>query len=167
VRSKDVLADGFGRIEGLVRSVVEGADEAPLTRRVGREANTVAWLVWHIARVQDAQVAPLAGTEQVWTARGWAQRFGLPFDDEANGYGQSPDEAARVVASPADLLGYLHDATAATLAYVATLSDEDLDEVVDEAWDPPVTRGVRLVSILADVLEHAGQAAYVRGVLES
>ena len=39
------------------------------------------------------------------------------------------------------------------------------DRVVDRTWDPPVTLGVRLVSILDDDTQHAGQAAYVRGLL--
>ena len=46
------------------------------------------------------------------------------------------------------------------------VTDADLDRVVDERWDPPVTLAVRLVSVLADGLEHAGQAAYIRGVAE-
>jgi hypothetical protein len=37
--------------------------------------------------------------------------------------------------------------------------------VVDEAWDPPVTLGVRLVSVIDDCAQHAGQAAFVRGIV--
>ena len=53
-----------------------------------------------------------------------------------------------------------------TLRFVGHLRDADLDRIVDEDWDPPVTMGVRLVSVIGDDLQHAGQAAYVRGVLE-
>ena len=45
------------------------------------------------------------------------------------------------------------------------LTDADLPRVVDERWDPPVTLGVRLVSVISDCLQHAGQAAFVRGIL--
>ncbi|MCR6704669.1 MAG: DinB family protein [Cellulomonas sp.] len=166
MQAKDVLADGFGRIEGLVRRAVEGADDTALTRRLDPDANTLAWLTWHIAREQDGQIAPLAGTEQVWTSREWSTRFALPFDDSAIGYGHTSDEVAQVVAPAELLLGYLADATAASLAYVERLADDDLDVVVDESWDPPVTLGVRLVSVLGDAFEHAGQAAYLRGVLD-
>lgn len=166
MRSNDVLADGFGRIVDLVRHALEGVDDADLTRRVDPQANTLAWLAWHIARGQDAQIAPLAGGEQVWTARGWADRFGLPFDVDANGYGQTSDEVAQVRAPAELLLGYLQDTTDVTLAYLERLEDDDLDVVVDESWDPPVTLGTRLVSILADDLEHAGQAGYLRGLLD-
>ncbi|QGQ18218.1 DUF664 domain-containing protein [Cellulomonas sp. JZ18] len=166
MRSAQVLADGFGRIGEELRAALEGADEALLTARPDPRANTLAWLAWHVARVQDAQVAPLARVEEVWTAQGWAERFALPFDTGATGYGQSPDDVGRVHA-PADLLlGYLDAATAATLAYLERLTDDDLDVVVDEDWDPPVTLGVRLVSVLADDLQHVGQAAYLRGLLD-
>ncbi len=162
-----VLVDGFGRVGALVHGVLDGIDEETLTARLGPEANTVAWLVWHLARVEDAQVADLAGTEQVWTAQGFADRFRLPFAPHATGYGQSPDEVAQVRTGAALLGEYLDATRAATDAYLARLQDADLARVVDERWDPPVTVGVRLVSVLGDVLEHAGQAAFVRGVVVS
>jgi hypothetical protein len=162
-----VLAEAFGRLDDLVRRAVSGLTEPQLSERVGPEANTVAWLVWHLAREQDAQVAALAGTPEVWTADGWAARFGLPLDDSEHGYGHTPEQVAQVRA-PADLLvGYAHAATAASLEYVRSLSDADLDAVVDPGWDPPVTRGVRLVSVLDDAVQHVGQAAFVRGLLRT
>ena len=99
----DVLRDLFGRVETNVHGAVEGLDEAALTHRVGGDANSIAWLVWHLTRVQDDHVADVAGTEQVWTAQGWVTRFGLPFAPEATGYGQGGDEVAAVRAG-ADLL---------------------------------------------------------------
>ncbi|WP_338077013.1 mycothiol transferase [Cellulomonas hominis] len=162
-----VLVDGFGRVGDLVHGVLDGLGEDELTARLGPEANTIAWLVWHLARVEDAQVAHLAGTDQVWHAQGFADRFALPFDRDATGYGQSPEQVAQVRAEPALLAAYADATRAATDAYLARLQDEDLARVVDERWDPPVTVGVRLVSVLGDVLEHAGQAAFVRGVVTS
>ncbi|MBF0687418.1 MAG: DUF664 domain-containing protein [Cellulomonas sp.] len=163
--AQQVLTDGFGRVGPVLRAALDGTDAAARTWRPAPHANTLAWLAWHVARGQDSQVAPLAGVEQLWTADGWADRFGLPFDHDATGYGQSPDEAARVDA-PADLLlGYLDAVTAQTLAYLERIEDDELDTVVDTSWDPPVTLGVRLVSILDDCVQHAGQAAYLRGLL--
>ncbi|MFS0705343.1 DUF664 domain-containing protein [Cellulomonas sp. 179-A 9B4 NHS] len=166
MRSAEVLANGFGRIGEDLRAALDGADDALLTRRPDPDATTLAWLAWHTARVQDAQVAPLAGVAEVWTAQGWSERFGLPFDDAATGYGQSPHEVGQVRAPAELLLGYLEATTAQTLAYLERLTDDDLDVVVDEDWDPPVTLGVRLISVLADDLQHAGQASYLRGVLD-
>jgi Protein of unknown function (DUF664) len=163
----ELLADGFSRIRGLVHKVVDGLDEGALTARVDPDANSIAWLVWHLTRVQDDHVAEVAGREQVWTAGGWAERFGLPFDDDVIGYGQSSDEVARVRGVPAELLAGYHDAVhQASVAYVQKLTDADLDRIVDENFDPPVTLAVRLVSVVSDDLQHVGQAAFVRGLLD-
>lgn len=159
----DVLKDGFGRIADGVPAVLDGLDEDRLTRRLGPRANTIAWLVWHLTRVQDAQIAEVAGTTQVWTDQGFAARFDLPFGERATGYGQSPDEVGQVRAT-AELLGSYFEATrAATLRFLDT--EPDLDQVVDTRWDPPVTLGARLVSVIDDDAKHLGQAEFVRGVL--
>ncbi|WP_072806899.1 mycothiol transferase [Rhodococcoides yunnanense] len=161
-----VLIDAFDRIKGVVHDTLEDIPVGALTYRPDSAANSVAWLIWHLTRVQDDHIAGVAGSEQVWTADGWNARFALPFDDDAIGYGQSSDDVA-AVASGADLLREYHDAVhAKTVAYVDSLAADDLDRVVDENWDPPVTLGVRLVSVVSDDLQHVGQAAYVRGLFE-
>lgn len=163
----DLLADCFGRVREAVHGALEGIDPTALSARPDPDANSISWLVWHLARVQDDHVAEVAGTEQVWTAQGWHDRFGLPFGAGEIGYGHSSQQVAAVQVRDVSLLGgYLDAVTEATLRYVGGLTDGDLDRVVDERWDPPVTLGVRLVSVVADDLQHAGQVAYVRGLLE-
>ena len=163
----DLLVDAFGRVRESVHGAVTGLTEAQLAARLDPEANSIAWLVWHLTRVQDDHVAAVAEIEQVYTAKGWAKRFDFPFDAAAMGYRQSSADVAAVrVADPALLLDYHEDVHRQTLEYVRGLTQADLDRVVDERWDPPVTLGVRLVSVIDDDLEHAGQAAFVRGVLE-
>jgi hypothetical protein len=163
-----ILRDGFGRIQEEVGAAVAGLDEAALTARIAPGANTIGWLVWHLTRVQDDHVAGVAGTEQVWTAQGFVNRFGLPFRPGEHGYGHGTDQVAEVRNVPADLFVEYHDAVhAATTRYLAGLSADDLDRVVDSNWDPPVTAAVRLVSVLSDDLQHVGQAAYVRGIVTS
>jgi hypothetical protein len=167
METRELLLTAFDNIAGAVRGAVEGIDPALLTTRVDPDANTIAWLVWHLTRVQDDHVAEVAGTEQAWTAAGWADRFGLPFDVAAHGYGQSSEDVARTrVTDPELLLGYHDDVHRRTAEFLGTLTAEDLDRVVDTRWDPPVTLGVRLVSVVTDDLQHAGQAAFLRGHLE-
>jgi hypothetical protein len=162
----ELLADALGRVREQMPGVVEGLDVDDLAWRPDPEANSIAWLVWHLTRIEDDHVSEVAGLEQAYTAEGWADRFGLPFDDRVHGYGMSADDVGRVRATGELLAGY-HEAVAArSAAYVATLSPDDLDRVVDEAWDPPVTLGVRLVSVVNEVNAHLGQAQYVRGLLE-
>ncbi|MBU3066784.1 DinB family protein [Nocardia sp. NEAU-G5] len=161
----DVLTDGFERIREVVHEAVDGLDAEALNYRVDPGANSIAWLVWHLTRVQDDHVAEVAGLDQVWTAKGWYDRFALPIAESATGYGDSADDVARIQA-PAELLtGYYDAVHEQTLRYVQGLVDADLSRVVDTRWDPPVTLGVRLVSVISDDLQHAGQAAYLRGVL--
>ena len=159
----DLFADAFERIRQSVHHAVEGLTEEQLAYRVDGRSNSIAWLVWHLSRVQDDHVAEVAGARQVWPD--WYDRFDLPFDESEHGYGQSADQVAAVRAPAELLLGY-HDAVhEATLRYVRTLTPADLDTVVDENWDPPVTLGVRLVSVVNDDTQHVGQAAFLRGLL--
>ncbi len=162
----EVLTDGFGRIQEVVHQAVEGLTPEQLTASPAPGANTIAWLVWHLTRVQDDHVADLMGTEQVWTAGGWAGRFELPFPVADTGYGHRAEDVAAVRVDSADLLTGYHDAVhEATAAWAGGLDEAALDRIVDDAWDPPVTLGVRLVSVLSDDLQHAGQAAYLRGLV--
>lgn len=165
MRTDELLAAAFDNIAGVVDAAVEGLTPDQLAQSPAPGANSIAWLVWHLTRIQDDHVADVAGSEQVWTADGWARRFDLPFDDAEHGYGMDADDAAKVRADAELLAGYHHAVHARTTEYLATLSDTDLDRVVDTNWDPPVTLGVRLVSVVTDDLQHAGQAAYVRGLL--
>ena len=165
MKSADLLADAFGRVREAVHEAVGGLTTDDLAARLDGGANSVAWLVWHLTRVQDDHVSDAAGTEQTWTTEGWYERFGLPFSPAATGYGHRGRDVARVRA-PADLLLGYHDAVhERTVAYVRGLRNADLDRVVDEAWTPPVTLGVRLISVIEDDLQHAGQAAFIRGAI--
>lgn len=164
----EFLADCFGRIGEEVRGAFEGLDPDQLAWRPGTDANPIGWLVWHLARVQDDHIAHVAGTGQAWISAGWTERFALPLEPSDIGYGHSSAQVAQVAAARLDaelLLGYYDDVQARTLAYVGGLSDADLDRIVDTRWDPPVTLGVRLVSVVSECNQHAGQAAYVKGLL--
>jgi len=164
--ASDLLVDAYGRIGEIVHEAVDGLDADDLAFRPDDEANTVGWLVWHLARVQDAQVADVAGTPETWTTGGWDARFALPFDASATGYGRSPEDVAALAGTgPELLLGYLDAVQAATIAYLAGLDDAELARVVDGGWTPPVTLGARLVSVLSDDLQHAGQASYLAGLI--
>jgi hypothetical protein len=166
MRSTDVLLDGFGRVREVVHTAVDGLDRDQLAWRVDPEANSIGWLIWHLTRVQDDHVAEVAGHEQIWTSGGHAKAFDLAIDDSETGYGHTAEQVAIVEVPSAELLiEYVDAVHQRTIDYVSTLTDDDLDRVIDEGWDPPVTLGVRLVSVIGDDLQHAGQAAYLRGLI--
>ncbi|MFP1624358.1 mycothiol transferase [Streptomyces sp. 5K101] len=166
MRSADLLADAFGRVREVVHDAVAGLAAEDLAARLDERGNSVGWLVWHLTRIQDDHVADVADREQVWTSQDWAGRFALPFPDAATGFGHTAKDVAAVRPESAGLLlGYYDAVHDETLRFVRTLDDAALDRVVDTSWDPPVTLGVRLVSVISDDLQHAGQAAFVRGSL--
>jgi hypothetical protein len=166
MKTADVLADALGRVHEVVHEVAAGLTPEQLAWRPKPTANSICWLIWHLSRVQDDHIADVAGTEQMWTAAGWADRFGLPLDKSATGWGHTSDEVAAVRVESADLLTGYHDSVfEQSLRFIEGLTDADLDRIVDKRWDPPVTLGVRLVSVIDDDAQHAGQAAYLRGML--
>jgi hypothetical protein len=162
-----LLVDAFGRIQEEVDAVLAGLTPEQLAHRVDPQANSIGWLVWHLLRVQDDHVAQAFGAEQVWTSDGWADRFALPLPSGDIGYGHTSEQVGLVrVPSAALLAGYAQAVHARTVQHLHGLPDASLQRVVDSSYDPPVTLAVRLVSVLGDDLQHVGQAAFLRGVLE-
>ncbi len=163
----ELLSDAFDRLDADVRRVADGTDAPMLAHRPDPEANSIAWLLWHTTRIQDDHLADLAGRDQLWTAEGWVERFGFDLPVEDTGFGHDASQVAAVRPDGPELLVEYHaEVTVRMRAYLDGLEADDLDRVIDESWDPPVTVGVRLVSVLHDGMQHLGQAAYLRGMFE-
>jgi len=162
-----VYLELYGRIPPLARLAVDGLDPAALARPPQPGANPVGWLVWHLTRVQDHHASDVMGVDQLWLGGGWAERFGRPAERDDVGFGHTAEQVGAF--DPVDgatLLGYLDAVHERTCGYLGTLDAVALDRVVDRSWDPPVTLGVRLVSVADDALQHVGQALYARGLLD-
>lgn len=163
-----LLSDAFGRVAGELPDHLEGLTPEQVRWRADTDANPIGWLTWHLARVQDDHLAGVGEVEQVWTSQGWAQRFGLPYDDGEIGYGHTSEQVAAFDVTDTEVLaGYyaaVHEMTLQVLESMASAGD--FDRVVDREWTPHVTAGVRLVSVLNDVTAHLGQVAYLRGLLD-
>jgi hypothetical protein len=163
VTPAEILTDAFERVHESGLAVLDGLSDDELRHRPGPDANPIGWLVWHLARVQDLHVADAAGHEQVWEEFG--PRFDLPYDHADHGYGHTSEQVAAFSAPASLLASYLTAVHERSVGYLRTLGPDDLDRVVDERWDPPVTLGARLVSVVNDDTAHVGQAEYVRGML--
>jgi len=162
----DLLREAYGRVPDLVRGALDGLTQAQLREAPAAGANPIGWTVWHLIRVQDHHLGEVMDVDQLWLADGWAGRFGRAAERDDTGYGHGPDDVAGLDPVSGDLLlAYLDAVHARTVGYLAGLEPKDLDRVVDERWDPPVTLGVRLVSIADDEVQHGGQANYARGML--
>lgn len=161
----EVLIDEFERIRDAVYPAVSGLSVEELAYRPDSQSNSIAWLMWHLTRVQDQAVSALSGTEPVWLANGWFERFALPLDPSDTGYGHDPETVGTVTSSAAPLLDYFEDVHQHTVSWVRSLDDTAMSRVLDQASLPPATVESRLVGVIVDDLQHAGQAAYVRGLV--
>lgn len=166
----EVYLELYGRVPSLVHEVLDGLSRDDLLARPAAGANPIGWLLWHLTRVQDDHVADVMGVDQLWASGEWAASFGLEPDTWSGyhnmGYGHTTADVDRVQPAGAAAIAAYHDAVdARTRTYLASLTPADLDRVVDRSWDPPVTLGVRLVSVADDSLQHVGQAAYLKGLL--
>ena len=162
--ARELLRDSFTRIIEHVDGITDDLSDDVALFRPAPEANSICWLVWHSARIQDAQLAHIAAVDQVWLSGGWVDRFALDLPRDAHGYGHSAEEVGKVRAPAGLLAGYYHAVHKMTLEYVAGVTADDLARIVDENWNPPVTASARLVSIIDDCAQHLGQAAYLRGM---
>src|SRR3979490_127233 len=163
--ARELLRDSFTRLIEHVEELTDGLTDASAFFRPTGSANSIAWLIWHSARVQDLQLCDIAGTEEGWTRDGWFDRFGLDLPRDDTGYGHTPDDVGKVRASADLLAGYYHGVHKVTLEYIASVTPDELSRIVDARWNPPVTAVARLVGIGDDGAQHLGQAAYVRGIV--
>lgn len=163
MNANEVIAD-------LVQRPIDAAHHLPaltaqqLNAHPADHPNSIAWLLWHSGREVDVQLAHLSGKAPVWES--FKAHFNLGELGESIGYGHTADQARQIqVSSQKLLVDYLEASLNALGDYASTLSETDLDEVIDNSWEAPVTRGVRLVSIIDDASQHLGQAAYAAGIL--
>ncbi len=164
METSELLTDTFGRIRELYVDIAGDLTLDAAHHRPDGTGNSIAWLLWHTARVQDDHVAGLAGNRQAWHD-GWAESFALPYDVDDIGYGHTSEQVVAARFGELNTLVEYHEAVhQLTLDYLGRVDAEELDRVVDRRWDPPVTAGVRLVRFVSDCLQHLGQAAYVKGL---
>lgn len=166
--AQQLLEDLARRPAETAGLVLDGLGLQEAHTQPGGIHNSIVWLIWHAARQEDVQVAQLSGRDQVWTAGDWAQRLGIDRGAEDFGFGDSAQDVGAVTTSSLEeLAAYLTAVTEESVRYATALSDDALAEVIDDSYDPPVTRGVRLISTFEDASTHLGQAAYARSLVDS
>ena len=162
----DLLLDGYGRVQEFLKHVLDGLTQNDLDWQPRNDCNSIGWLVWHLTRQHDAQIASLIGEEQLWIRNKWYAKFKRPADQKDVGFGHTSEQVAAFKSPDTQtLLGYHRDILERSKRYILSLSKTDLDTELDEPMFQPLpTVGVRLISIMDDAMIHAGQAAYVRGL---
>lgn len=165
---QDLLIDGYSRVMETLEPALKGLSRSDLDRRPTPDCNSIGWMVWHLIRGQDAQIAALAGKEQVWLKEKWYEKFGRQADPEDTGFGHTSEQVAAFRSPTIKVLfGYYQATFGQTEQYLSRVTLAALDRPLDEPWyKPPPTVGIRIVSIMADCLGHAGEVAYLRGLLK-
>ncbi len=165
---RELTIDAYGRILQTLERSLKGLTRDDLDQMPNPESNSMGWLTWHLTRIQDDHIAGLMKEEQLWVRDGWHAKFNREADPKDLGFGHTPEDVAAFKSPDAEtMLAYHRAVLERSQAYIGTLSPADLDRELDEPWFQPLpTAGVRLVSVISDNIQHAGQVAYVRGLLK-
>ena len=126
----DFFLTRYGEVhKGLVGGLFDSLSEAQLRSRPHPGVNTVAWLLWHSARIEDVALNRfLADRPQVLEE--WLGRLAVPRRDVGTGMSDAEvdDLSARIDLQA--LRGYLGAVTGRTLAVAETLRGSDLEASV-------------------------------------
>jgi hypothetical protein len=157
------LTDAFTRVHDSLHRTLSDLTADELVRE---PHPPIGWLAWRLSRIMDSNVSRLSGREQLWIADGWAARFGMPPEpaDFGRGATHTREQVRQFRATVEQLLAY-HDATyGRTTGYLETLTAAELGRKLDEPqYQPLPTVSVRLVSVLENAMNNAGQIAYLKG----
>jgi hypothetical protein len=160
-----LVADIFEHVSQVLGRALEGLTQEDLNYQPAHDSNSMGWLVWHITRGQDLAFAGLLGEEQLWIKEGWHTKFNRPADPGDFGLGHTPEDLAAFKSPDVKTqLDYHQAVLGQTKLYLSTLSETDLDRKLDHPVFPTV--GARLRAAMSDNLQHAGQVAYLRGLLK-
>jgi hypothetical protein len=164
----ELIIDALGRVQRILHRSLEGLNRETVNARPAPHANSMAWLAWHLTRIQDDHVSDIGGVPQVWLSGDWPSRFGRAAEPKETGQGDTPEQVAALAVDGPDLLLAYHDAVyAQSRDVIARLTPADLERELDEPqYTPLPTVGVRLVSVVSDNTQHAGQVAYLRGYFQ-
>ncbi len=167
MESAGLVLDALGRVREMVRGALKDLSPQEL---LSPPKPHIAWLVWHLSRVQDVNVSGLMERPQLWTADGWHARFNMPPDPKDYGSGHrhtATQVDAFTVTDKQLLLDYLDAVFARTTAYLSTVTNDDLNRVLNEPqYQPRPTLGIRLASVINCNTRHAGQIEYLRGLVK-
>ena len=165
---QQLITDGYGRVLQILEEALNGLTQDDVNNQPHPDCNSMGWLTWHLTRVHDHHIADLLGEEQLWVRDEWHAKFNRAPDPSDTGFGNSSENVA-AFRSPdvRTLLEYYRTVLERSKRYIGTLLAVDLDRELNEPWFQPLpTVGVRLVSVMSDNLQHAGQVAYLRGLLK-
>lgn len=159
-----LVRDLLRRIADEVAAVLDGLDPSLLDARPAGGTNSIGWLLWHLTRSHDRNVSELRGRPQLWLTHGWHARFDRAPDPTDTGYRHSTAEAAGFRSPRPETLAGYHRAAVAMIEDYLDGGDDPYRRVHSPTLGDEATVHARLVGVLADGLQHVGQAALLKGL---
>ena len=169
---EQTLEDYWQRMERALDDLAP----AELAWRPDAGSNSIAFIVWHVNRVEDRWIQVFArGVQDVWDRDGWHEKLGISDDSFGIGFGLSAEQLGKFPAiTKENLDGYRHAVQNETQAYLKSLKAEDLDFVPGRTLRPESSEslerfrgwsiGRMFRQLLAELNQHLGQVSYIRGL---
>ncbi|MFC2060072.1 DinB family protein [Chloroflexota bacterium] len=160
-----LIVDTYERSSQALERALEGLTQDDLNQQPNPDSNSMGWIVWHLTRIQDRAIADLTGEEQLWIKDTWHSKFNRPADPQDVGVRHMPEDLAAFKSPDVQtLLAYHQAVLQVSKRYISNLSQTDLDRWLGHPRYATV--GARLVVLISENLQHAGQVAYVHGLLK-
>ena len=122
--------------------LLDGLDESHFRAVPPGEEHSLAWILWHLSRIEDLTMNLLvAGRDQVFEAGGWLEKTRSPIRHTGNGTDEAVTHALSAAVDLPALRAYRHTVGHATREIVRSLTradfsrrvaPEDLQKVVEQ-----------------------------------
>jgi uncharacterized damage-inducible protein DinB len=161
---KDAVKAGMTEYLDELKQKLEGLTEAEVQWQATLDTNTIAWLVWHMAKVEDSWINVwIAGGEEVWVTGKWAERTGIA--GTSGGFGQVMDEVRSMPNVPiSELVAYYEAVRKAAFETIDGMTDADMANEIDRGHGP-ITWSWILGHVMVEESQHLGQVALIRGMI--
>lgn len=159
--AKELLLRSLEESHGYLTKALNGLTQEEATWSPSPECNSIAFILWHMIRVEDFFVNRVIQHEkELYETKKWQEKLGTP----AKAYGYTVEELKAWPAPKLEILReYANSVQENTLAFLNSIPNERLSEVPRPDRSPD-SIGVMLEHLITEIALHVGQIAYLRGV---
>jgi len=163
MEAKEIILKSLEESQEYLNKALDRLTEEEIAWAPGAESNSIAFILWHVARTEDTWVnGVIQGENEIYDAGGWQERLGTP--PKESGYSYTKEQLQAWPVPKLELLrGYADSVREKTMAVLQSITAEKLSETVGTG---PVrdTRGVILAHLITEIALHVGQIHYLHGL---
>ncbi len=162
------ISDCLTQTHIRLMATCEGLTDEQMKWRPAPTANSIGFILWHVARNEDGRISRTAGRkgdfeQDLWVSGGWFERFGQP--ETAPDPGDRLGLRSLAIPVPEVLISYTKAVNARTAQFLESLDDARLNEHMgDREQQETVSDSLRHVIVHKN--NHHGQIDYLRGLQE-